>query len=120
MPMLRPEGRVLPDPALYYGLIAINLVLRVSWTYKLSSHLRHLKAFVFIMTLLEIVRRFLWSFVRIEHELRKIQGREPGRSPLVPAEAKSRASPFSTALEHELARLNDASEGGHLTHLEQR
>lgn len=102
---MRPEGRVFASPVSYFVLIGVNLVLRVSWTYKLSSHLRHMRWFVFGMTLLEIVRRFMWSFVRIEHELRKIQGREPALSPLVPPEGKKRASPFALATEQELARL---------------
>ena len=92
--------------AIYIALIVVNLALRISWTYKLSSHLRHLRWFVFAMTLLEIVRRFLWSFVRIENELRKISTRSPQPTPLIPTSPKRKVT---TALDDasatELAQL---------------
>jgi hypothetical protein len=88
--------------AVYFVLIAVNFVLRIMWTYKLSSHLRHLRSFVFGMTLLEIVRRFLWSFVRIENELRKIQAKEPQLSPLIPHTPKRKSSLYSFVPEQEL------------------
>lgn len=75
---------------LYLALIVVNLLLRVAWTYKLSSHLRHLRWFVFVMTLLEVIRRFLWSFVRIENELRKVATKQPGLAPLIPDTPKGR------------------------------
>lgn len=53
-------------PGFYYYLMASNLVLRLSWTYKLSPHLRHNHATVMGFTLLEAFRRFQWMFVRVE------------------------------------------------------
>lgn len=69
---------------IYFALIGINLVLRISWTYKLNADLRSMKWFVLVMALLEVFRRFLWSFVRIENELRKIEGKQPALGPLIP------------------------------------
>lgn len=82
--LLKSSVRMFKNSALYFTLISINLVLRISWTYKLNSDLRHMKWFVLIMTLLEVFRRFLWSFVRIENELRKIEGKQPALGPLIP------------------------------------
>lgn len=81
---MKPDVRMFGNDELYRALIAVNLVLRVAWTYKLASHLRHLRWFVMTMALLEIFRRFLWAFVRIENELRKVQGKQPTLGPLIP------------------------------------
>ncbi|XP_024004252.1 SPX and EXS domain-containing protein 5 isoform X2 [Eutrema salsugineum] len=56
----------------YVWVIGSNLVLRWTWTYKLSAHLRHNYITVFIITLLEIYRRFQWAFFRIENVWHKI------------------------------------------------
>ena len=44
---------------MYYYLMVSNLLLRLSWTYKLSPHLRHNFDTVLLFTLLE-VRRVPW------------------------------------------------------------
>lgn len=59
----------------YYGAIGNNLLLRCTWTYKLSSHLRHNYITVFLMTALEILRRFQWIFFRVESEWNKMTTR---------------------------------------------
>lgn len=64
-PLLRPE-LLYPSPLAYYWLLATNLVLRISWTYKLSAHLRHNQGTVFVVAVMEAFRRFQWIFVRIE------------------------------------------------------
>eukprot|EP00897_Mesotaenium_endlicherianum_P005248 jgi/Mesen1/4751/ME000242S03926 len=56
----------------YYWAICSNLALRVSWTYKLSSHLRHNFATVFFVAGLEMLRRFQWIFFRVENEWNKV------------------------------------------------
>ncbi|KAI5428806.1 uncharacterized protein LOC127127145 isoform X2 [Lathyrus oleraceus] len=56
----------------YFWVIGSNLVLRGSWTYKLSAHLRHNYLTVFGITLLEMFRRFQWVFFRVENEWNKI------------------------------------------------
>ncbi|XP_020885026.1 SPX and EXS domain-containing protein 3 [Arabidopsis lyrata subsp. lyrata] len=53
-------------------VIGSNLVLRWTWTYKLSAHLRNNYITVFIITALEIYRRFQWAFFRIENVWYKI------------------------------------------------
>ncbi|XP_060189606.1 uncharacterized protein LOC132618588 isoform X2 [Lycium barbarum] len=56
----------------YFWVIGSNLILRCTWTYKLSAHLRHNYLTVFAITALEIFRRFQWAFFRVENEWNKI------------------------------------------------
>jgi len=60
------NNRLYKAPAVYYFACATNLMLRVSWTYKLAAHLRKNSRTVFFVSALEIVRRFQWSIFRIE------------------------------------------------------
>lgn len=55
----------------YFWVIGSNLILRCTWTYKLSAHLRHNYLTVFAITALEIFRRFQWVFFRVENEWNK-------------------------------------------------
>ncbi|XP_042512604.1 SPX and EXS domain-containing protein 3-like [Macadamia integrifolia] len=57
---------------IYFWAIGSNLILRCTWTYKLSAHLRHNYMTVFTITALEILRRFQWIFFRIENEWNKM------------------------------------------------
>ncbi|XP_044466746.1 SPX and EXS domain-containing protein 1-like [Mangifera indica] len=56
----------------YAWVIGSNLILRCIWTYKLSAHLRHNYLTVFVITALEIFRRFQWAFFRVENEWNKM------------------------------------------------
>ncbi|KAF6160438.1 hypothetical protein GIB67_019207, partial [Kingdonia uniflora] len=56
----------------YYWVILSNLILRCTWTYKLSSHLRHNYITVFTITVLEMLRRFQWVFFRVDNEWGKM------------------------------------------------
>ncbi|KAF8585981.1 EXS-domain-containing protein [Ramaria rubella] len=59
------------DPVVYYVAISLNLVLRLTWSLKLSSHLHSvadLESGIFIMETLELIRRWMWMFFRIEWE----------------------------------------------------
>lgn len=56
----------------YFWVLGSNLILRCTWTYKLSAHLRHNYLTVFTITALEISRRFQWVFFRVENEWNKI------------------------------------------------
>lgn len=61
----------MPDPWIYYAAIAIDLLLRLTWSLKLSSHLHaihELEQGVYLMEALEVVRRWMWTFIRIEWE----------------------------------------------------
>eukprot|EP00887_Chlorella_sp_A99_P006633 scaffold3.g6633.t1 len=81
-PVLQRE--LLYRPWFYYYLLASNFALRLSWTHKLSPHLRRDKTAVVLIVVGEAFRRFQWVFVRIEVELRKIQAHRPELGVLVP------------------------------------
>ncbi|KDP25868.1 hypothetical protein JCGZ_22898 [Jatropha curcas] len=59
----------------YFWVIGSNLILRCTWTYKLSAHLRHNYLTVFTINLLEMVRRFQWIFFRVENEWNKMSSK---------------------------------------------
>jgi hypothetical protein len=58
----------------YPMLLLINFILRMTWSIKLSSHL-HSKSdgtyIIFFVEVAEIVRRWLWVFIRVEWEVIK-------------------------------------------------
>lgn len=59
---------------IYYLAIIIDLTLRCTWSLKLSPHLDHfndLEGGIFAMELLEVFRRFVWVFFRVETEWSK-------------------------------------------------
>ena len=58
-------------PAVYYVVIAMDLVLRCTWMLKLSPRLDHLNDFegsIFLIQFLEVFRRWVWIFFRVETE----------------------------------------------------
>lgn len=62
------------DPTVYYLVLVLNFVLRFTWSLKLSSHLHsvaELEQGVFIMEALELIRRWMWVFFRVEWEIVK-------------------------------------------------
>lgn len=65
----------------YPLLVFLNLVLRLTWSIKLSSHL-HSKTdgsvAIFWLEMAEVVRRWMWVFVRVEWEVIK-RGQHGGR-----------------------------------------
>ncbi|KAI9700551.1 MAG: protein-ER retention protein [Bogoriella megaspora] len=59
------------DPRLYYAVIALDLFLRCTWSLKLSPHLDHfndLEGGIFTIEVLEVFRRWVWVFFRVEAE----------------------------------------------------
>lgn len=59
---------------LYPLLLLINFVLRMTWSIKLSSHLHQRNDgtyTIFFVEVAEIVRRWLWVFIRVEWEVIK-------------------------------------------------
>ncbi|CAG8597994.1 11128_t:CDS:2 [Dentiscutata erythropus] len=59
------------EKSIYYIAIFLNFLLRFTWSLKLSSHLHiidHLKPSVFLMECLEVTRRWIWIFFRLESE----------------------------------------------------
>lgn len=67
-----PKGSLLKSELLYknqgfyYWAVVSNFFLRIAWTYKLSAHLRHNQGTVFIISILEVFRRFQWVLLRVE------------------------------------------------------
>jgi EXS family len=60
-----------PFDNLYYSAICIDFVLRFTWSLKLSPHLDHFNDWeggIFVMELLEVLRRWIWIFFRVETE----------------------------------------------------
>ena len=56
---------------MYYAAIIVDLALRCTWSLKLSPHLDHfndLEGGIFIMEFLEVLRRWMWIFFRVESE----------------------------------------------------
>jgi hypothetical protein len=60
-----------PSKEIYYMAIIADLLLRCTWSLKLSPHLDHFADFesgIFLMEFLEVVRRWMWIFFRVETE----------------------------------------------------
>ncbi|KXJ95915.1 EXS family protein [Microdochium bolleyi] len=67
---LRRQIRLGP-PVLYYSVIVLDLMLRCTWSLKLSPHLDHVADFessIFVIEVLEVFRRWVWIFFRVETE----------------------------------------------------
>jgi hypothetical protein len=55
----------------YYAAIVTDAMLRCTWSFKLSPHLDHfndLEGGIFLMEALEVLRRWIWIFFRVETE----------------------------------------------------
>lgn len=67
-----------PSKEIYYFAIITDLLLRCTWSLKLSPHLDHFADFesgIFLMEFLEVGRRWMWIFFRVETEwLRSTMG----------------------------------------------
>lgn len=62
------------SPSIYHGAIILDLILRFTWSFKLSPHLAQLvelESGVFVLELAEIMRRTGWVFLRVEWEVVK-------------------------------------------------
>ncbi|OSX66295.1 hypothetical protein POSPLADRAFT_1133399 [Postia placenta MAD-698-R-SB12] len=96
---------------IYPFIIVADLVLRLTWSAKLSSHLHSYAdgdMLIFCFELAEVVRRWMWVFIRVEWELVKENGEVYKRNPrsnnqtvdsgedeyeMVPSNHSGRASP---------------------------
>ncbi|KAL1411491.1 protein-ER retention protein [Vanrija albida] len=66
---------LLPDPIVYYLFALLDLILRFTWSLDLSTHLHtisKIESGVFFMEALELVRRWMWVFIRVEWEAVKM------------------------------------------------
>jgi len=64
------------DALIYYTAILFNFILRFTWSLKLSSHLHivtDMESGVFVMEALEVLRRWVWVFLRVEWEVLRKQ-----------------------------------------------
>ncbi|TFB05772.1 Protein ERD1-like protein [Trichoderma ghanense] len=62
---------VFRSAGLYYAVIGLDLMLRCSWSMKLSPHLDKFSDYesgIFLIELLEVFRRWMWIFFRVETE----------------------------------------------------
>ena len=72
VPFLRSQ--LAYKPVYYYIIIVLNLFLRLSWVLSISPHLVSTFSLdwngnlIFFLAVLEIFRRFLWNFIRVEKE----------------------------------------------------
>ena len=67
---LRRQRLFQPD-VLYYAAIVVDLLLRCTWSLKLSPHLyewNYLEGGIFLLEMFEILRRWMWVFLRVETE----------------------------------------------------
>ena len=67
---LRRQRLFQPD-VLYYAAIVVDLLLRCSWSIKLSVHLYaygDLEGGIFLIEMFEILRRWMWVYLRVETE----------------------------------------------------
>lgn len=65
------RSRYFHSNMLYYAAIVVDFFLRCTWSVKLSPHLDHfndLEGGIFLMEFLEVVRRWMWIFFRVETE----------------------------------------------------
>ena len=56
---------------MYYTAIILDFILRMTWSLKLSPHLDHwndLEGGIFGLEVLEVARRWVWIFFRVETE----------------------------------------------------
>ncbi|KAK3328807.1 EXS family-domain-containing protein [Apodospora peruviana] len=59
------------NPGVYYAVVVMDLLLRCTWSLKLSPHLDHISDFessIFLIQFLEVFRRWVWIFFRVETE----------------------------------------------------
>nr|GME20199.1 phosphate transporter PHO1 homolog 3-like [Ipomoea batatas] len=69
-PWLR-DKLLVPNKAVYFAAIVVNIILRLVWMQMFldfSDSFLHRKAMVAIVACLEIIRRGIWNFFRLENE----------------------------------------------------
>ncbi|KAF3926423.1 hypothetical protein AA313_de0205521 [Arthrobotrys entomopaga] len=69
---------IFPAPSVYYCAIFLDCLLRLTWSLKLSPHLDRygdLEGGIFILQFLEIFRRWVWIFFRVETEWTRVEPR---------------------------------------------
>lgn len=99
--------------AIYPFAIVADLILRLTWSAKLSSHLHsHIEGdrAIFLVEFAEMLRRWMWVFIRVEWEL--VKEREV-RASLPPGTRMRRKAPdASIENEYELLGSRASSDAG--------
>lgn len=67
--------------------------MRFAWTYRLLGNIESNAAIALGVGLIEVYRRYQWSFVRIETELRKVSAKERSSTTLMDDEGRKEAVP---------------------------
>ncbi|GLC58347.1 hypothetical protein PLESTB_001349000 [Pleodorina starrii] len=73
LPGLRPDA--LYSRGWYVWAVVSNLALRLSWIHRLVGDLERYNTVALVMALVEVFRRYQWTYIRVETELRKIRSR---------------------------------------------
>lgn len=66
------QQRVFHSPMVYYIVIIFDIILRFAWSFKLSLHTVYLDGVeggVFLLEIMEILRRWVWVYFRVEAEM---------------------------------------------------
>jgi len=65
------QYRCFYNSSIYYGAIIVDLILRFMWLSRLSPRLdkvNNMESGIFVLMLLEVARRWMWIFLRVETE----------------------------------------------------
>lgn len=71
------RSRLFDTPEFYYVVIVVDLLLRCTWSLKLSVHLEHfndIEGGIFLLEIMEVFRRWIWVFFRVETEWVRTRG----------------------------------------------
>ncbi|KAH7532672.1 hypothetical protein FEM48_Zijuj04G0046900 [Ziziphus jujuba var. spinosa] len=70
-PWLR-DKLIIPNKAVYFAVMVLNVILRLAWMQTVMGFTQapylHKKALIAIVACLEIIRRGIWNFFRLENE----------------------------------------------------
>ncbi|GFR39905.1 hypothetical protein Agub_g410 [Astrephomene gubernaculifera] len=80
LPSLKPDA--LYRRSWYVWAVLSNLLLRLTWTHRLMGNLESHNAVALVIALLEVFRRYQWTYVRVETEIRKIRLKEAHEHPV--------------------------------------
>ncbi|RCH79468.1 protein-ER retention protein, partial [Rhizopus stolonifer] len=92
------------QPVYYLMAVCLDFLLRITWSFKLSSHLliRHLDSSIFLLELMEVFRRWVWVMFRMENEwVKKVYSSLPNTLRLDRLDRKSPSGLLSPIVEEE-------------------
>ncbi|KXZ45333.1 hypothetical protein GPECTOR_56g430 [Gonium pectorale] len=80
LPALKPDAFY--RRGWYVWAVGSNLVLRLGWAHRLVGRLEARSEVALGMALLEVFRRYQWTFIRVETEIRKIRLKQAHEHPV--------------------------------------